>query len=252
MKIGICSDLHLNFVSSEYKDAIINVVRPIASGLDLLLIAGDISTSISLNWHLDCITEALGGIPYYFVLGNHDRWGSKYYDSHKLVTRRPEYIHGQRVQLTPDTILVGVNGWFDAMVGDPQRIYDTNDLVYVNDLCEQNGVTIRARIREWAAEEAKVLRKILGDLSCVKRVLVLTHYPPWANANDDPKYYPWSVCVAVGKAITEIALQNQGVQFDVFCGHTHHKWESKVLDNVTISVQIAEYGEPQIGSIIEV
>jgi predicted phosphohydrolase len=168
------------------------------------------------------------------------------------VSSRPEYIHGQRIQLTDKTILVGVNGWFDARKGDTYHLNDTNDLNFVKELAEQTHNTVLERIRRWADEEAKTLAESLQDLTGVERVLILTHYPPWANPKDDPRYYPWSVSVAVGQAISEVALRNPGVQFEVICGHTHHKWESRVLDNVTISVQIAKYREPQIGSIIEV
>lgn len=254
MKLGLCSDLHLDHISSEDEGTVVSALKPIlANDFDCLLIAGDISVTNKLSFHIKCLDKVFPNK--YFVLGNHDHWGSYFTHAWEKVKNNHQYIHGKRIPLTPETILVGVDGWFDARAGREKDIYNTNDLNYIGDLSVINRIDslILEKIRSWADADAKSLAQSLEGLVGVERVVILTHYPPWPNPDDSAKFYAWSVCNAVGSVIESVARANPHIRFDVICGHTHHKWQAKILlDNINLNVLPAEYSNPALSGILEI
>lgn len=107
-KIGFISDLH--YKSSMYKDLIRETVKEIASELDYLIIAGDISSDIHDTLHF------LKGIPNVrFVPGNHDMYKVRGKNSKELYT---EYLNSSKCLITNplvigNTVILGDTGWYD-------------------------------------------------------------------------------------------------------------------------------------------
>src|ERR1043165_5737154 len=81
---------------------------------DCLFVTGDIGESDSVGRYVEELRQIA---PVYYVLGNHD-----YYRSSIEAVREalpPGWLATQPpLQLTPNTVLVGVDGWGDARGGD--------------------------------------------------------------------------------------------------------------------------------------
>lgn len=256
MKLGVTGDLHLGYVTTTDAFRVRSVAQKLTEGLDALVVCGDISTGDSLKFHLDNIHKG-ANCPIYFVLGNHDRWITPYATADNVARNYPGYLAGKIQTLTPTVCLAGVNGWFDARVGNLRHLYGTNDLIRIPELQKElyvEGVLLDT-LRNWADSEALDLKTLLltnAELyDTVKRVIVVTHYPPWHNEWDDPIFYPWSVSSVMGEALEEVAEAWPDVQFDVLAGHTHHYWEHQVRDNLTLTTGKAEYGQPAVQQIIK-
>lgn len=256
MKLGITGDLHLTHVTSTDGLLVQKIARDLTKDLDALVVCGDISVARHLTFHLDNLNEG-ASCPVYFVLGNHDRWTLPYAKAHEIAQRYPGYLAGKFQELTPEVCLVGANGWFDARLGNLRNLYSTNDLLKIPELqiaLYVEGILLDT-LRNWASTEALELKTLLLSnaerYDTVKRVIVVTHYPPWHNEDDDPIYYPWSVSSVMGDALEEVAEAWPDVQFDVMAGHTHQEWFTQVAPNLTLTTGKAEYGQPAVQRVID-
>lgn len=249
IKIGIASDIHLNFVSRDSEDIIKYTLEQLTYGYNQVWIAGDISTQKYLEFHSYIIEQ----FPIYYILGNHDRWYGNYSDAEKIVGNKKNYIHGKRIQLSKDSILVGINGWYDSRAGNVYDLNNTNDMTEIEDLKNLARLPIELKLdqlRKWSDNDSILLTELLEDLEGIKNVYILTHFPPWVDYKDNPGYYPWSVNVKLGWTIETIANNNPSVRFEVLAGHTHKKRNIKLGDNIFLNIQEAEYGEPKISQAI--
>lgn len=124
MRLAWLTDIHLNFLTPEARQGFLNHV---AEQCDAVVISGDIGESPDITYLLGEM-EAAFQKPIYFVLGNHDfykgsiartrdRVGKLARQSDHLVYLSQEGV----VQLTPNTAMVGHDGWADARLGDIGR-----------------------------------------------------------------------------------------------------------------------------------
>jgi len=263
MQIIWVTDPHLNFARHDVWEAWIHSMRLMAG--DCLLITGDISESEDIVWQLQRIEE-LVSIPVYFVLGNHDFYGSRvdtvrnqmralHLDCPKCV-----YLHhGNVVPLDHDWALVGNDGWADAGYGDafasPVRL---NDFKRIGDYVGGELSDDLAIMKDLASKCAVELRISLEN-ACrqFQRVLIATHIPPFREACwyegkiTDDNWAPYFVSRVMGEVLLEFAVQYQSHVFHVLCGHTHHVGRARMRDNLTVWTGRAEYGRPSIQDVID-
>ena len=160
------TDLHLEAVERSdirrFCDAIV------ASDSTALLLGGDIGDARDVEEWLAFLDERLA-LPIYFVLGNHDYYGSDV----ATVRRRMQRLASPRLQwlptvgcveLTEDTSLVGHGGWGDARLGDFESspviltdylaIRDLGDEIDINDVlsgfARKSG--LKRRLQELGSE----------------------------------------------------------------------------------------------------
>jgi Icc protein len=121
MKIAFCSDWHLNFADKSRKNELANKI--IASNCDLVLVAGDIAESNSLENELAYIIKRYEK-PTYFVLGNHDYYrGSFVFTKQEAanIAARYQNLHylpaNQIVELNKDSCLIGYDSMYDCLNG---------------------------------------------------------------------------------------------------------------------------------------
>ena len=122
--IAWLTDPHLNFVGRGEIGALCESIR--SSGADAVLITGDIATAEHLCWCLKHLADRIQK-PVYFVLGNHDYYGSSIqrvnFEVGGIVISNHNLIWLSRsevIELTPDTCLVGYEGLADGRLGDPE------------------------------------------------------------------------------------------------------------------------------------
>ncbi|MDQ8183965.1 metallophosphoesterase [Pelagicoccus sp. SDUM812002] len=127
-RIAWLTDLHLELVSSysqiQKLCKRIKIEKP-----DVILIGGDTGTADSFADYLEDL-EHLINKPIYFVLGNHDFYGSSI---ESVKTEAQRLSGGSKhlryltrcgvVGLTSSTALVGHDGWADGRLGSAEKKY---------------------------------------------------------------------------------------------------------------------------------
>ena len=131
MRLAWLTDIHLNFLDSVERRQFLETV---AERADAVAITGDIGESVNVIEFLKEMEEILRR-PIYFVLGNHDVYrGSigKTRDELAKYAKQSEFLVDMTatsvVALSPETALIGHDGWADARLGDFE-----NSTVFMND-----------------------------------------------------------------------------------------------------------------------
>jgi 3',5'-cyclic-AMP phosphodiesterase len=231
-----------------------------------LLITGDISNGKKIMSTLRVLDEAAQplGVPWYFVLGNHDYYGSSIKEVRQDIGLfREHYLPMcQPVKLADDTYLVGVDGWYDtqAGVGGIKSKFLLNDFRYIKELAEEyltfgrNPVVTSRTLAE--NDNVLLLEKISRCVELgAKHVIIGTHVPPfreaalYQNMMSDDNAAPWFVNKSLGDRLKTFCENNQDVKVTVLCGHTHHPAYHVAADNLKAVVQGAQYGHPQASHI---
>ena len=279
MRVAWATDIHLDFLSDER-------VREFAgemwgTGADALIVSGDISNAVQLVHHLRLLVEGVTG-RLYFVLGNHDFYGGSLADVRAAVAavcaRKPRLCwlpDRGVVRLSETTALVGVDGWGDARLGDPDgTAVVLNDFFKIEDLAatldpavlQRPGLLVRgdrsrlhAALRGLGDAEAARCRAVVGAaLAEYPEVLVVTHVPPFKaacwheGALSDDNWLPYFTCDAVGVALRELAEAHPRRRLTVLCGHTHGAGEAQISANLRVLTGGAEYRRPVVQRVLEV
>ncbi len=278
MRVAWATDIHLDFLADDQVRAFAATLA--AAGADAVVLSGDISHAELLEHHLRLLAQSIPG-PIYFVLGNHDYYGSSIAAVRAAVTelcaRRP------RLRWLPDcgvvclsetTALVGVDGWGDARLGDvagtPVLL---NDFIHIEELAGTLDPAARsapARLR--GAERSALPRepqapggapagpcRALHGAGPARfaEVVVVTHVPPFhaacwhEGALSGPDWLPYFSCAAVGEVLLELARAHPQRRLTVLCGHTHGAGEAHIADNLRVLTGGAVYRRPQVQSVLE-
>lgn len=284
MKIAWATDIHLNFVSKS-QNTMFSKVSPYDRFLgdlqrtqaEAFFFTGDIAEAGSIIDYLLCLDEELK-VPIYYVMGNHDYYGgsiNKVREQARMYTNKNNnQLHWMPesgvVALTPEVAVVGVDGWADARLGNPTGSkVQLMDWQMITELRKGRKLTeiwgqsfhMYERIPLLMAlgdKEAGTLRMpLLSALADYKKVIVLTHVPPWkeatwhAGAHSDNEWLPWFSCKAVGDLIEECASKHPDKEITVLCGHTHGGGESQIADNIQAITGRAAYRDPEVARVFD-
>jgi Icc protein len=257
-RLAWLSDLHLDFLDS---DAAVAAFCDSVAALetDAVLISGDIGNAATLQHHLQLL-EAHLRRPIYFVLGNHDFYGSGIADVRRdvaaLCARSTALRWMPAAGLLPlgdETWLAGHDGWGDGRLGNGSRSrFILNDYYCIRDFL---GLSIDGWFERMAAlgdEAAAFLREILvRGFESRRRMILLTHVPPFREAawhlgrHSDDDAAPHFVCKAVGDLLIEVMAARPDCSMTVLCGHTHSPGVVHILPNLEVRTAAAEYGSPR-------
>jgi 3',5'-cyclic-AMP phosphodiesterase len=264
MRLAWLTDLHLNFVGLMGADGL---CRRILQGQpEALLITGDIGEATDVGKYLEFLDRELG-LPIYFVLGNHDYYRGSIAEVRQQVAglcARSPRLHWLNttglVELTPETGLVGHDGWADGRLGD----YAGSEIMF-NDyflIRELTGLDAEARLDRLQAlgdEAAEHFRRLLPEaLARFRWLIALTHVPPFREACwyqgrvSGDAWLPHLTCKAVGDAFAEAMSTHPDRELLVLCGHTHSPGEAQILPNLRVRTGGAEYGRPALQDFIVV
>ncbi len=262
MRLAWATDLHLDSVERSDVDRFCSDV--LASDVAGLLLGGDISQARDLVHWLEFLDSQLE-LPIYFVLGNHDYYGSDI----SAVRCRVAGLASPTLlwlpstgclTLTENVVLVGHGGWGDCRIGDTDNFEILTDYLAIRDLSETverqdllTGFSVRAPLRQRLAslgdDAAGTLRPhLLEAAQPGKTVLVLTHVPPYRESCwhrgriSDETWLPGFTCRAVGDLLTEVAAEIPESKFTVLCGHSHGTGYVRMQDNLEVYTAEAEYG----------
>ena len=265
MQLIWVSDIHLNFLSeSDRQEFYKKIVRASTNEVCAVIISGDIAEShnvVSLLKEMCDVTR----LPVFFVLGNHDFYGSSVTQVKRSV-RAFSYIGNKTfVPLTNTAALVGVDGWGDCRYGDFENSSLTmSDWIYIDDLrgpyglrCYVEHDPLKDKLQELADKDAKALaRKTKAAIKAgYTKIILVTHVPPFeevclnAGRKSTPSGLPFFASKVLGEKILPIARKNPNIDFLWLCGHTHSRAKYKPCDNMTVRVAKSEYYFPQVESI---
>lgn len=264
-RIAWMTDIHLEFVDPPALDALLESVR--AQNPTALMLTGDTSQAAGLRHGLLHMAETLA-IPIYFVLGNHDYYGSDIdlvRDQMAQLTREnrgPVWLPEARmVELAPGIGLVGHGGWSDGRYGHfMQSPIVLNDYVFIASLKITNKEDLFKRLNELGDDAAVFLRGVLAEaVQRFDQIYLLMHSPPFMEAcwhegklpDEHDVYLPHFTCKAIGDLLLEYACAHPETQFTVLCGHTHGGGSAQIRDNLLVLTGAAEYGEPVVQKVFE-
>lgn len=251
MKLVWCTDIHLNFVPNG---ACAFGVEVASRNPDLVVISGDIAESASFEGALKEFARGVG-CPVYFVLGNHDYYGSsiKHVNAKAKILGKPLHWLTKMgiVELSPTVALVGHEGWYDCRIGDYTKL-EMSDFTYVKDLRGLPKLGIVAKCRDLGRESAEAARPFVEEaLSKYKKVFFVTHVPPFHEAAvykgkpSDPVWAPWFTNLSMGDMLFR-AAENSTNHLTVLCGHTHGDGIVEMLPNLKVYTGGAEYYSPSV------
>jgi predicted phosphohydrolase len=246
------------------------LARIAAQPCDGLLISGDIAEGHEVVACLQQLTRWVS-VPIFFVLGNHDFYGSSIGQTGQAVIRacrehdRLHYLTDlSAIPLNlpgsaPGTYLVGEDAWGDATEGNYEQSYvRLNDFVQIEDFRSSDPADWKAMLCQFGSIAAQRLSVKLRELpSDAKRVIVLTHVPPFREAcwyegrTTDDNWAPFFVCGQVGRVLRDFCHVRPQCQCTVLCGHTHHGGTAEVEPNLTVYTGAAHYGHPSIVALLE-
>ncbi|MCB9709664.1 MAG: metallophosphoesterase family protein [Nitrospiraceae bacterium] len=264
MRMAWATDIHLNFLEHHARALFFQSI--IDCQPDVVCVTGDIAETPSLIFHLHEMEHALRR-PLYVVLGNHDFYFGSIEKVRLMVQEWCQQHAGltylsdkKSVELTPRTVLVGVDGWGDGRYGEywesPVRL---NDQACIEDFrgLDREGVLRKLHCLGDEAAES-LFERLPSVMSSYRQVLVATHVPPFKEAcwyegktgNND--WLPYFTCKAVGEVLLEMAQRHASCQVIVLCGHTHHAGSVQILPNLKVLTGSAEYGQPRIEHIFQI
>jgi 3',5'-cyclic-AMP phosphodiesterase len=258
------TDMHQNFLPRPQQRAFFQEVadhRP-----EGIMISGDIGDSKDFANHLIALAECCA-CPIYFVLGNHDFYHSSFSEVRQVVqdlVRSHPRLHwlseSPPIPLTPDTGLVGHEGWADGRLGNYARsTVVLNDFVHIRDfitLDKWRRLELLNRLGDAAAQHIAAVLPLA--LEQHRHVILLTHVPPFRDACwhqgalSGDEWLPHMACQATGAAILKCMEPKPDRLLTVLCGHTHTGGEVWLAANVRVVTGAAAYRSPRVTGVIGV
>ncbi|MFV1964324.1 MAG: metallophosphoesterase [Pirellulaceae bacterium] len=269
MRVAWVTDIHLNFVDAPTRRRFLD---SLAQDSDAVAISGDIGESPDVEGYLREMEEVLQR-PIYFVLGNHDFYRGSIATTREAVARLAAeseflvYLSATGVvELTPQTALIGHDGWADARLGDfANSDVILNDYALISELRMWKGDFVLDKERlgnvlnAFGDQAAGHLEARLAEaVSRYTNIIAITHVPPFREATwhegriSDDNWLPHFSCKAAGDAMVNVMASNPQANLLVVCGHTHGGGETKPLENLRVLTGPATYGAPEIQRVIEV
>ncbi|UCF98273.1 MAG: metallophosphoesterase [Spirochaetaceae bacterium] len=257
------TDIHLEFLDEQALQVFMQ--RLGEQNGDAVLISGDIAQAQTVCDYLARMADFLEK-PIYFVLGNHDFYGSSISavrDTVSGVSKRfphLQWLTGRGpVHLNGSTCLIGHDGWGDARLGDYHgSTVDLSDFYLIHELAGLSKQDRLVKLRQFGDEAAAHLKAVLPEaLESADHVVVLTHVPPFRQAAwyqgrpSDDQWLPFFSCKAVGDVLHEAMESQPRKRMTVLCGHTHGGGRSQIRPNLLTLTGPARYGHPVIQGIFD-
>lgn len=265
MKLAWATDIHLDHCDAAGLTEFFNKLA--AQQADAYCLTGDLSEAPLLRNHLEQLAEAVQK-PVYFILGNHDYYHGSIPAVRADMTELTQTSAWLRwlpatgiIPLSEETCILGHDCWGDGRNGDVVNTWvKLKDFRLIEDFAiagESGRVALLNRLGD---EGADYLRGLLPEaLSRYKQVVLLMHMPPLREAClygtevADDNWAPHFTCKAVGDLLLELLPDYPHSEVTVLAGHTHNICDLRPIEGLglRICVGAAEYGQPEIASILE-
>jgi predicted phosphohydrolase len=274
VQIAWVTDPHLNFLPPGGAVKFGEGINPERDDEVMLLVTGDIAEASSL---VPLLKDLAQGFPnrIAFTLGNHDYYGGSFASVRRsLEAGLPKnlvWLDGHEPILLDDTTaLVGHQGWFDGLYGDPiqSRVvmadfeliedlrphYNSHVWPYYGEPGRMGMLEFIRSVSKDSAEQARV--SLLAALKLRRDVIFGTHFPPFRGACwhqgelSNSHWMPWFTSKAMGDMLDEVAFDHPDNRILVLCGHTHSQGVYEHAPNLRVFTGKANYGHPDVASTI--
>jgi predicted phosphohydrolase len=259
-RIAWLTDLHLNYIPPQQSSAFLDALN--ALPVDVVLLGGDISESTRLLLDLSEIAARVRK-PVYFVLGSSDYYrssiGAVRYHVGQLTARMPNLTWmscSPAIELSPQTALVGHDGWGDATLGQFEDAIPLDEELQIEDLTTYDRHTLLLKLRELGLDAAAHLQQVLTEaLERYENVCLLTHVPPFREAcwKDgaiaEDNIIPRFTCGAVGGVVHQLMASYPQRRLTVLCGRTHSPGSAQILPNLQVWTGSPSCGRPQASQL---
>lgn len=262
MKLIWLSDIHLNFLNERLRKEFYDTL--VSADGDLVVISGDIGESQNFVSYIKEMGEHTK-LPIFFVMGNHDYYGSSVKNVRKKVKKFCWLGNDEGQALSETTFLTGVDGWGDCRLGDFEGSkLVMSDWIYISDLYKAYGTGIKSSLKNvlqrLADNDAAQLKSNVEKAVSkgYRKIIITTHVPPFEEASlhlgkpGGPDGLPFYASKCLGDAILPIAESNPQLDFLWLSGHTHSRATYKPLSNMTVKVAKAEYYRPTVEEVFDV
>ena len=255
------TDLHLEFCSHRTRNQLYQSINQAAG--EIVVITGDLSAG---PHRLAQYTELAEQIrkPVYFVLGNHDRYGTTFANAEAVVARVTTlFLHmlrldgSQVIPLNKSVALVGVDGWADGLGGEgPATKARINDFYQILDFATDPEPQVFRQMKERARKYSQALKpSLIKALKQYQTTIIATHVPPYEGAAwhegfpSSPAYQPFFSSPTMGNMIKAAAAEHPEKTVLVLCGHTHSPGIYR-YGNILVLTAGARYGFPEVTKTI--
>jgi len=240
-------------------------VHPTSQGL---LLTGDIAEAPTVLSIVRDVQKGFEG-PVYFVLGNHDYYGSSFsaVDAHlnkKLSASdgSPHWLRRGPVWLSDDTVLLGNGGFYDGRNGDQQSNLELTDFRKIEELFNAQDESRRRLFSVMAQRADALVAELAQQMEVTLRqgprvVVIATHIPPYREAafykgeHSNNQFAPFFSSQVMGELLTKLASENEQTRFLILCGHTHGSGRYQPRTNLEVVTGAARYGAPDLAGIVE-
>lgn len=272
-KLAWLTDIHLDHFCDNKTRTIKSFCKEITDlSPDAVVITGDITNGPSILSHFTEMTEAWKDFPVYFVLGNHDFYGSSFRtvreNLHKAIDGNKNFHYLtdlDYVEITPDCAITGHDGWYDGGYGNwfDKGVVVMQDYYLINDFfvgafipparTGYDKQVLFGLLQEEAKKCEKHIKHVLpSTLSKYKKVIFATHVPPFEAAcvyngkMSDKNWMPNFSSKKAGDALLKVAKDHelQEKEIVVLCGHTHGEGTCQPYSNIICHTGYSSYGRP--------
>jgi UDP-2,3-diacylglucosamine pyrophosphatase LpxH len=221
-----------------------------------VFLTGDLSNSSqTLIDDLDFLGSRIGR-PFYFILGNHDFHFSSIEETHsnirKVCQKHKNIVwidEAGIIPLTDEVCCIGNMGWYDARHGNTEYLKYTFDWFLIKEFKELPSMKHRIEMFRSLAEDSakKIVLKLEGAIETYKTVYLLTHFPPYREADryhswiSETFWEPYNTNITMGKAIDKVMETNKKRNVIVLSGHTHSPMQIHVSRNIECRVGKGSY-----------
>lgn len=253
------TDPHFNFVPDA--DVALLAAEAASKDAELVIVTGDIAESHNLEKYLNII-EDIAIAPWYFVLGNHDFYGSSIFDMWQQTragsTRREKVKWltdlDVPVRVNATTALIGDDGWYDGRSGNyfGSMVYlaDFDHVEELKDLDRMARLNRFISLAEISVKRARPKLIRAFDELGYKKVVFATHVPPYPEAawhqgkRSGSDWVPFFSCQTMGDMLNEVMDARPDKELLVLCGHTHSPGMFDPRPNIQVETGGARYGRP--------
>ncbi len=269
------TDIHLNFIPDPAKR---EEFYTTLKDYDCVLISGDIGHANSFARYLKEMYVSINNRPIYFVLGNHDYYGSDVQTVRKIATNITNDFDTNNniiylttspifIQIKPGKFICGVDGWADGRAGNyAQSKIVLNDSIMIEDLKYASIIggksVLKYKMQSLADTDTFHLENDIEQIiaeyeQAVTEIVILTHVPPFRETclylgkQSGEDFIPFFCNVGLGNMLMNKALLFPNIKFTVLCGHTHGPVGPYYkLQNLKVIVGGGQYKYPEIAGVI--
>jgi len=231
MRIGLISDIHVDINRIGGREIISDLLAAESRrrGLDILLVAGDLSSDYRLTLAIVDRLVHSSGARVLFIPGNHDIWNERHpdlkaWDTYNALLEHPSNLARGPVLLDGNWAIAGDLGWYDFSYGDPSFTFEDFDRMKYGERTWQDK--IKSIWDRGTLDVHRMFMERLGkalDTLEGRQILLATHVVQVPEFTVRPPDAMWTYFNAfLGSPDYGTLCQERGVTLAV-CGHVHYR-----------------------------